>query len=238
MKKGLSPLVFFLAFLGVSLCSAAQANRPADLQTVLNLMDRTAATLHTVQTDFAWDDYERVVDSHDIQKGVMYFSRSGKNGQQVEMSAEITQPAPKFVLFKENTVRVYEPRIDQVTVYNVGKNKADFEAFLVLGFGGAGSDLKKNFQVNYAGSEQLAGLTAYKLELVPKATGARNTFPRITLWIDANRGVAVKQRFDQGGGNYRDAQYSNIKLNQKLPDGVFTLKTTGKTKTVRPQGGM
>ena len=179
MKKSLSLLVFLLC---ASLWSVAQANRPADLQTVLNLMDRTAATLRTVETDFTWDDYERVVDSHDYQKGVMYFSRSGKD---VEMSAEIKQPAPKFVLFKGGTVRVYEPRIDQVTVYNVGKNKADFEAFLVLGFGGAGRDLTRNFDVRYAGSEQVAGVTTYKLELVPKTVSARNTFPLITLWIDA-----------------------------------------------------
>ncbi len=234
MKKTLSLFVFF-ALVCAGLESVAQANRSADLQTVLNLMDRTAATLRTVETDFAWDDFERVVNNHDYQKGVMYFSRSGKD---VEMSAEIKQPSPKFVLFKGGTVRVYEPRIDQVTLYNVGKNKADFEAFLVLGFGGAGRDLTRNFDVRYAGSEQVAGVAAYKLELVPKAASARNTFPLITLWIDAQRGIAVQQRFDQGGGNYRLAQYSNIRLNQKLPDGVFTLKTTGKTRTVKPQGGM
>jgi outer membrane lipoprotein-sorting protein len=234
MKKTLSLLVFFV-LVCAGLESVAQANRSADLQTVLNLMDRTAATLRTVETDFAWDDFERVVNNHDYQKGVMYFSRSGKD---VEMSAEIKQPSPKFVLFKGGTVRVYEPRIDQVTIYSVGKNKADFEAFLVLGFGGSGRDLTKNFDVRYAGSEQVAGVAAYKLELGPKTTSARNTFPLITLWIDAQRGIAVQQRFDQGGGNYRLAQYSNIRLNQKLPDGVFTLKTTGKTRTVKPQGGM
>jgi outer membrane lipoprotein-sorting protein len=232
MKKSLSLLVFLLC---ACLWLAAQANRPADLQTVLNLMDRTATTLRTVETDFAWDDYERVVDSHDHQKGVMYFSRSGKD---VEMSAEIKQPAPKFVLFKAGTVRVYEPRIDQVTVYSVGKNKADFEAFLVLGFGGAGRDLARSFDVRFAGSEQVAGVAAYKLELIPKTASARNNFPLITLWIDAARGIAVQQRFEQGGGNFRLAQYSNIKLNQKLPDGVFTQKTTGKTRTIRPQGEM
>src|SRR5208337_5014486 len=218
MKKSLSLLVFLIC---AGLWSVAQANRPADLQTVLYLMDRTAASLRTVETDFTWDDFERVVNNHDYQKGVMYFSRSGKD---VQMSAEIKQPAPKFVLFKAGTVRVYEPRIDQVTVYNVGKNKADFEAFLVLGFGGAGRDLARNFDVRYAGSEQVAGVTAYKLELIPKTASARNNFPLIALWIDADRGIAVQQRFDQGGGNYRLAQYSNIKLNQKLPDGVFTQK--------------
>jgi outer membrane lipoprotein-sorting protein len=232
MKKRLSLLAVLLCAVQWSL---AQANRPADLQTALNLMDRTAATLRTVETDFTWDDYQRVVNDHDYEKGMMYFSRSGKD---VEMSAEIKQPAPKFVLFKGGTVRIYEPRIDQVTLYNVGKNKADFEAFLVLGFGGAGRDLARNFEVRYAGSEPVAGVTTYKLELIPKTASARNTFPLITLWIDADRGIAVQQRFDEGAGNYRLAQYSNIRLNQKLPDGVFTLKTTGKTKTVKPQGGM
>ena len=235
MKKSLSLLVFFI---GATLWSVAQANQPVNLQTVLGLMDRTSASLHTVETNFEWDDYERVVDSHDKQSGVMYFSRSGKGGSNVEMSAEIQQPAPKFVLFQKDTVRVYEPRINQVTVYKVGKNKADFEAFLVLGFGGSGDDLKKNFDVEYGGSEQVAGVAAYKLKLVPKTAGARNVFPLITLWIDARRGIAVKQHFDQGGGNYRDAQYSSIKLNQKLPEDVFKLKTTGKPTIVTPQGGM
>jgi len=37
-------------------------------------------------------------------------------------------------------------------------------------------------------------------------------------------------------GDFRLAKYSNIQLNQKLPDNVFKLKTTGKTKSVSPQG--
>ena len=237
MKKSLSLLVFLVC---ASLWSAAQANQPANLQTVLSLMDRTAATLHTVQTDFAWDDYERVVDSHDKQTGVMYFSRSGKQSKNVEMSAESKTPAPKFVLFngKAGTVQVYEPRIDRLTPYSVGKNKADFEAFLVLGFGGAGSDLERSFKLDYAGTEPVNGVACYQLKLVPLAASARNTFDSITLWIDAKRGIALQQRFDQGGGNYRVATYSNIKLNEKLPNGVFKLKTTSKTKIFNPQGGM
>ena len=228
MRKFSALLVLFFASL------LAQAQPSGDLQTVLNLMDRTAATLRTVQTDFAWDDYQRVVDTHDFQKGVMYFSRSPK--KEVQMAAEIKDPTQKYVLFKGGTVRVYEPKIDQVTVYDISKNKADFQSFLVLGFGGAGSELPKNFDVRYAGTEQVAGVTAYKLELTPKSQSVRNNFPLITLWIDRDRGIAVQQRFDQGGGNYRLAQYSNIKLNPKLPDSVFSLKTTDKTRTVRPQG--
>jgi hypothetical protein len=37
-------------------------------------------------------------------------------------------------------------------------------------------------------------------------------------------------------GDYRLAKYNDIELNQKIPDTVFKLKTTSRTKTVSPQG--
>jgi outer membrane lipoprotein-sorting protein len=64
----------------------------------------------------------------------------------------------------------------------------------------------------------------------------RNNIARIWLWIDPARGISVQQQFFQPDGDYRLAKYSNIKINQKLPDDVFKLKTTKKTKFVSPQG--
>jgi outer membrane lipoprotein-sorting protein len=225
--------VLLLPVLALSLCGWGQANRAGDLETVLQLMDKTAAGFHTLQADFTWDQFVRVVSSHDYQSGVMYFRRTKKD---MEMSAVIKRPAIKYVLFKGGLVRVYEPKIEQVSIYDVGKNRADFQTYLVLGFGGGGSELKSAFDVRYAGTEQAQGVNAYKLELTPKSEKVRGTFSLITLWIDPNRGIAVQQKFEEPSGDYRVAQYSNIGLNQKLPEDVFTLKTTGKTKTVRPQG--
>ena len=37
------------------------------------------------------------------------------------------------------------------------------------------------------------------------------------------------------GGDYRLTKYSDIQINQRLPDNAFKLKTTGKTKFVSPQ---
>ena len=50
------------------------------------------------------------------------------------------------------------------------------------------------------------------------------------LWIDPARVVSVQQQFFEPSGDYRLAKYSDIQINQKLPDSVFKLKTTGKTK--------
>jgi outer membrane lipoprotein-sorting protein len=151
------------------------------------------------------------------------------------MAADITQPTEKHVLYQNSTVRVYEPRIDQLTVYNTGKNRAEVESFLVLGFGGRGHDLRKSFDVSFQGYEQAGGVRAAKLNLVPKTAKARNIFDHIILWIDTARGISVQQQFLEPQGDYRLAKYSNIRLNQSIPGDVFKLKTTARTKTVNPQ---
>jgi outer membrane lipoprotein-sorting protein len=49
------------------------------------------------------------------------------------------------------------------------------------------------------------------------------------LWIDLDRGISVQQQLFQPGGDYRLASYSDIEINQKIPDSVFKLKTGAKT---------
>ena len=126
---------------------------------------------------------------------------------------------------------VYVPSAEQVTQYDAGKNKADFETFLVLGFGGSGRDLQKSFDVKYAGMEQVQGINAGKLELTPKSQKVRNMFATITLWIDPARGVSVQQKLLEPSGDYRLATYNNIQLNKRINGEVFKLKTTSKTNT-------
>ena len=210
---------------------AAVAAHAQNLEAVLNAMDKAAADFKTAQTDFVWDQYQKVVDEHDIQKGVMYFRRQGAD---VQMAADITVPDKKYVLFSNGLISVYVPKAGQVTEYNSGKNKADFETFLVLGFGGRGHDLAKSFDVKYGGMEQVQGINAAKLELTPKSQKVSNMFQTITLWIDLARGVSVQQLFNEKSGDYRIAKYNNIKLNEKLSNDVFKLKTSGKVTYVRP----
>jgi len=194
-------------------------------------MDQTAEKFKTTGADFVWDQYAKVVNETDTQKGKLYFRRT-KDG--VEMAADITDPGQKYVLFRDGKARVYQPSIDQETVYNTGKNKADFESFVVLGFGGRGHDLEKSFDVRYLGTEEAQGVKTAKLELIPKSQKVRNTFSQILLWIDPARGVSVQQKFLEPSGDYRLAKYSNIQINTKISDSVFKIRTTGKTRVVSP----
>jgi len=222
-------LVLALA-LGCAITCLAQN---ADLEKVLKAMDQQAASFKNAQADFVWDQYTKVVNDHDMQQGTIYFRRAGKD--ELQMFADIKQP-PKQVLFSNGLVKVYDRGPDQITEYNAGKNKADFESFLVLGFGGAGHDLQKSFDVKYEGTEDVLGVKAAKLDLTPKSQKVRGMFDHIILWIDPARGVSVQQQFIDRDQNYRLAKYKNIVLNGKTPDDTFKLKTTSKTTTVRPQG--
>lgn len=216
----------------LSLVAWAQSDA-AGLDRVLTQMDAAAKSFRSTEASFVWDQYQRVIDDTDTQKGKIYFRR---DGDETLMAAEITEPDKKYVLYRGGKVQVYQPKIDQVNEYSAGKNRADVESFLVLGFGGGGHEMLKSYDVKYLGSETVNGVAAAKLELIPKSTRLRNNIARILLWIDPGKGISIQQQLFEPGGDYRLAKYADIQINQKLPDNVFKLKTTAKTRFISPQG--
>ena len=122
----------------------AQKPDAAALDTVLKKMDETAAHFQTAQADFVFDQYQKVVDETDTQKGTVYYRKAG---QQIEMMLEFSDPDKKFALYKDGKLQVYQPKIEQVMEYSAGANQQELESLMVLGFGGSGQDLKKSFDV-------------------------------------------------------------------------------------------
>jgi outer membrane lipoprotein-sorting protein len=219
---------------------AQTVGESAALERVLAAMDSAAKNFKTTEASVVWDEYQKVVDETETEKGTIYFRREGAD---VEMAVDFAAPDLKYVRYTGGKVQVYLPKADEVNEYSPGKNRADVESYLVLGFGGSGHDLQKSYDIRYLGSETVNGVKAEKMELIPKSDRVRHDFiARILLWIDPARGISVQQQFFQPdpknplGGDYRLAKYSDIKINQKLPDGAFKLKTTKKTKFVPPPG--
>lgn len=211
--------------------SAGSGQTASTLEGVLNQMDVAAAQFRSAEADFVWEQYQKVINETETQKGKMYFRRTSKGDTQ--MSAHFEQPDEKFVIFTDGKLRVYQPKIDQVNEYDAGKNRAEFESFLVLGFGGRGHDLQQQFDVTFDGNETIDGLKTAKLELSPKSARVKGMIDKFVIWVDAPRGVSLKQQAFEPSGDYRTAHYTGIKLNTKVPDDVFKLHVSGKTKTVK-----
>jgi len=226
---------------------SAPQTKPAEtgnLDAVLKKMDDAAVSFHTLQADFEWDSYEKVIDEIDeIQKGTIYYRR---NGKEIEMMAVVKmagsdpaklKPETKYVLFSNGKISMYQPKPDQVTVYDLGKNRVDWETYVVLGFGGSGQDLVKAFDVTYVGPKIIDDVATAELDLIPKSDKVRNNYNKIVLWIDLDKGISRQQQFFSPQGDYRLTKYKNIELNaKKIPDDVFKLKTTSKTQTLSPKG--
>jgi outer membrane lipoprotein-sorting protein len=221
-----------------------QAADSAQLDAVLKKMDDLSASFRTTQADFEWDSYEKVIDEvDDVETGTIYYRRNGKD---IEMMAEVKmagssanalKPEPKYVLYNEGKIRMYQPKPNQVTVWDLGKSAADFKSYLALGFGGSGQDLQKSFDVTYQGAETVSGVSTAKLQLVPKSEKVRNTYNRILLWIDLGKGISVQQQFFSPQGDYRLCKYSSVQVNgKKISDDVFRLRTNDKTRTISPSG--
>ena len=232
----IKPFLRIIGLAWITLLSSigtAQEQGAATLDNVLQKMDAAAANFQTTQADFVWDQYQRVVDETDTQKGTVYYRRSGK---EIEMMADIKEPEQKFLLYKDGKLQVYQPKIEQVIQYSAGANHNEIESYLVLGFGGSGQDLKNSFDITYQGEETIDNIATAKLHLTPKSEKVRNYFTEAFLWIDLNRGISLQQKFMQSQGDYRLAKYSAVKVNAKISNDVFRLKTTGKTKIVSPRG--
>jgi outer membrane lipoprotein-sorting protein len=202
-----------------------------DKDRVLRKLDTAAANFHTTSAEFEFDSVttEPILEK-DIQKGVVYYERKGGAFQ---MSAHIEEQngkkAPKMYVYSGGGIKLYEPLIDQVTTLS---KLSQYESWFMLGFGASGKDLEQKWEIKYLGSELLEGKKTEKLELVAKDPAVRKNIAKVTIWVDPETGVSLKQVFDQGPGQYRVSVYFNIKVNQPLPADAFTLKTTKKTVVV------
>lgn len=205
---------------------------PNDLKTVLAQMNQAAGSFKSLQANFVWDQYQAVVSETDTQRGVMFLKRT-KNG--IDAALKITAPDQKQVVFKNGKLSFYQPKIDQITERDESHNRADVESFMSLGFGARGDDLLKSYEVKMEGWEVLNGTKTAKLDLTPKAQKLKSSLSKVILWIEPEHSLAVQQQFLEPSGDYRLAHYSNLRLNAKVPEDVFTIKTTGATKIVTSQ---
>ena len=228
-------LIVSVGLLSSSVSLAAQnpssSTNSAALEAILKQMDAGAALFRNAESDFKAETYQKVVNETDTQAGQIYFRRSGKGQLQPAMHFE--SPDEKYVVYSDGKIRVYQPKIEQVNEYDAGKNRSEIESFMLLGFGGGGHDLQRQFDVQLIGNEDVDGQKTAKLELVPKDPKVKNMFDKIVVWIDAARAISLKQQFFEPSGDYRTTTYTNIKVNVKIADDVFKLHTSGHTKTVK-----
>jgi outer membrane lipoprotein-sorting protein len=207
-----------------------RAARAADnLESVLRKLDAASANFHTTSAEFEFDTVttEPIYDK-DVQKGATYYKREGSTFQWAAHIREVNgKPVPKVVVLSSGTLKLYEKLLDQVTTIT---KLSQYQSWFMLGFGASGKELEEKWDIKYLGTEKIDGVTTQKLEMVAKDANVRKNIPKVTIWMDTDRGISLQQVFDQGQGQSRTCHYTNIKVNQTLPGDAFTFKTDKQTR--------
>ncbi len=212
--------------------AASPAASSADLQKVISQLDTAAAKFLSAQADFTWDQFQVVVQDHDVQSGTIYFERKkGVTRMAAYFLQENGKDAPKTVSYDGGEVNYYEPKIKQMTILRAGANRGQWESFLTLGFGGSGADLEANWKVTLLGTETVNGVSLAKLDLVPTAQKVQEMFTHVTIWVDPTRAISLKQIFYEPSGDLRTVTYKIIHYNTPIPGDVFHIKTAPGTTT-------
>ena len=94
----------------VSWCATAPAqtvSESAGLERVLAAMDSAAKNFKTTEASVVWDEYQKVVNETETEKGTIYFRREGVD---VEMAVDFAAPDAKYVRYTGGKVQVYLPK--------------------------------------------------------------------------------------------------------------------------------
>ncbi len=228
--RSLSKYVYAAIF-AVLLLPVQPAFAADDLKSVLAKLDTAAANFRSTTADFEFDSVQTdPIPDTDVQKGTVHYERKSTGFQMGVHVKEVNgKEVPKVIVVSGGMFKLYDKLPDQVTTSN---KVSKYESYLVLGFGAGGKDLEQKWNVTYLGPETMAGIKTDKLQLIAKDAEVLKLFPKVTIWIDATRGVSLKQLFDEGQGQSRTCLYSNIKVNQPLPADAFTFKTDSKTQFI------
>src|SRR6266436_7456036 len=137
----------FLFFALVSLCCAAGGFRTLAAQTtanwtiegVLSMMDKSAQDFHTLTADIEHIKYTAVVKDTSTETGHIFVRRDEK------MRIEIAKPDLRTILRTGDSLFVYNPKINRVEEFDLGKNRSMVDQYVLLGFGTKSDNIRKSY---------------------------------------------------------------------------------------------
>lgn len=179
-------------------------------------MDRSAKDFRSLAADIENVKYTAVVKDTSTETGKIWVRHDQK------MRIEFSKPEPRTILRTGNSLFIYNPKLNRVEEYDLGKNRAMVDQYIRLGFGTKSEDIKKSYLVTVTGEEDFDHKKAVVLELTPKSGQIRSQISRIQMWIDEASWLPLQQKFyETGSDDYILFHYSNLMKNLKISDSKF-----------------
>jgi len=208
----------------------AQARPTHTLESVFHQMDAQAKDFHSVSADIERTKVTVVVNDKSTETGTIQVHGD-------RMLLELKTPDPRTILRTGDSLFVYNPGLKRVEEYNLGKNRALLDQFLLLGFGTDSGEMKKAYLVTLLREDKIDDRKTIQLELTPKLEAVRSQISKIQIWLDEASWLPVQQEFfEAGSGDYSIVKYSRIVRNPNLSDSQFKPHWPKGTEKIKPQG--
>jgi outer membrane lipoprotein-sorting protein len=183
---------------------------------LLAMMDKSSKDFRSLTADIENIKYTAVVKDTSTETGQIWVRHDQK------MRIEITKPEPRTMLRTGNSLYLYNPKLNRVEEYDLGKNGAMVDQYARLGFGTKSEDLRKSYDVNVTGEEELDHRKTVLMELTPKSEQMRAQIMKIQMWIDEASWLPIQQKFyETGAGDYILFHYTNMMKNLKINESKF-----------------
>jgi outer membrane lipoprotein-sorting protein len=210
---------------------AAQTSQRWTAEGVLAMMDKSARDFHSLTADIQRLKYTAVVNDTSTETGQMWIRKDEK------MRIEITKPDPRTILRSGDSLFIFNPKINRVEEYDLGKNRAMVDQYLLLGFGTRTDNLKKSYLVSVDGEDHFDGRKVVVIELTPKSDQVRAQITRIQMWIDEASWLPVQLKFyEAASGDYLILHYMNLMKNLKISEPKFKQDWPKGVNRIKPRG--
>ena len=210
--------------------AGAQGHAPWTLEAVLGELNSHASDFHSLSANVERTKVTVVVDDRSTSTGTILV-RADK------MVLQMNPPDARTILKTGDNLYVYTPGLKRVEEYNLGKNRALVDEFMLLGFGTRGTELRKSYQVSLIGESALGNKKAVELQLISKSNTVKDQFSKIEIWFDTSTWLPLQQQFyETGSGDYSIVRYSNIVKNPSIRDSEFKTHWPKGTEKIKPQG--
>jgi outer membrane lipoprotein-sorting protein len=198
------------------------------LPAILAKMDANSLAFKGVKADIKRINHYGQLDINKEYTGTMVLKRPTLHD--IRTLIHFTVPEEQQVFVGNGVADIYYPKPNTIQERKIGKYQSLFEQFYLLAFGGSGKDLLTNYDVTYAGSDDLGS----HLQLIPKSPDVKKNYSKIELWLTEDKATPTQLRLTQPSGDTVTFVYTNVVLNPKINDSDLKLQTKSGVKTEYP----
>jgi outer membrane lipoprotein-sorting protein len=210
----------------VAASTPVHAATPVTLAQVIKQVQAQQKKTSTLQADFRQEKELALLSKPEVSTGTFIYSRPN--------NVLWTYDTPKRVqmVIAAGVLTTYYPELKKAERIDV--KRFEDRIFKYMGATGAIDELARYFDFTFTDSKSKP---EFALDLTPKNRAVAKRVRRIKIWIDKKTYLTNKIEYVEGDGDITRYAFSNIRVNEAVPQSKFalTLPSTVKVETMKVQ---